>query len=116
MRLASMLSVTLAAKLLKSAVEIELELLGILRISYMFTVMKFHGQFSPSEWDFDTISRTNFRTLNVYRISNFARHVLRIPSFEFSIILTVAFVLIGIFVFKYDWGAILNSDMRNQRE
>jgi hypothetical protein len=35
----------------------------------MFTVMKFHGQFSPSERDFDAISRTNFKTLNGYEIS-----------------------------------------------
>ena len=32
----------------------------------MFTVMKFHGQFSPSERGSDAFSRTSFKTLNGY--------------------------------------------------
>ncbi|MGP8124621.1 MAG: VTT domain-containing protein [Nitrososphaerales archaeon] len=72
-RLAPMLSVTLAAKLVKSAVEIELEFLGILRIT------------------------------------SFTRHVLRISFFEFSILLTVAFIAIGIFLFKFDWRTFLGE-------
>jgi len=72
-RLTPMLSVTLAAKLVKSAVEIELELLGILRIA------------------------------------SFTRNVLRISLFEFSILLTVVFIVIGILLFKYDWGVFLGE-------
>jgi hypothetical protein len=72
-RLAPMLSVTLAAKLVKSAVEIELEFLGILRIA------------------------------------SFTRHVLRISVLEFSVLLTVAFIAIGIFFFEYDWGRFLGE-------
>ena len=72
-RLTPMLSVTVAAKLVKSALEIELEFLGILRIT------------------------------------SFTKHVLRISVFEFSILLTVAFIVIGIFFFKYDWGTFLGK-------
>jgi hypothetical protein len=76
-RLTSMLSVTVAAKLIKSAFEIELEFLGILRIA------------------------------------SFMRHVLRISVFEFSVLLTVAFIVIGIFFFEYDWGMFLGRAKAN---
>lgn len=72
-RLTPMLSVTLAAKLVKSAAEIELELLGILRVA------------------------------------NFTRYVLRISPLEFSILLSVLFVAIGIFVFEFDWGKFISE-------
>jgi membrane protein DedA with SNARE-associated domain len=72
-RLTPMLSVTVAAKLVKSAFEIELEFLGILRIA------------------------------------SFTKHVLRMSPFEFSILLTIAFVVLGIFLFKFDWGTLLGE-------
>ena len=72
-RLTPMLSVTVAAKLVKSAFEIGLEFLGMLRVA------------------------------------SFTTHVLRISLFEFSILLTVAFILLGIFFFKYDWGIFLGE-------
>jgi len=70
-RLAPMLSVTLAAKLLKSAIEIELEVLGILRVA------------------------------------SFSRHFLHISQLELSILFSAIFVLLGIFVFEYDWEKLL---------
>jgi len=72
-RLTPMLSATLAAKLLKSAVEIELEFLGVLRFS------------------------------------NFTRHVLHLSPLEFSAVLSVIFVILGIFFFKYDWEGLLGG-------
>lgn len=72
-KLTPMLSVTVAAKLVKSAFEIELEFLGILRIA------------------------------------SFTRHVLRISSLEFSLLLTAAFIVLGIFLFKFDWGRVLGE-------
>ena len=66
-----MLTVTVAAKLVKSAVEIELEFLGILRIA------------------------------------SFTRHVLQISFFDFSILLTAAFIAIGILLFNCDWEHLL---------
>ena len=72
-KLAPMLSVTLAAKLVKSAVEIELAFLGVMRVA------------------------------------NFTRHVFHITQLEFSIVLTVAFVAVGIFLFRYDWERLLGE-------
>lgn len=72
-RLTPMLSVTVAAKLVKSAFEIELEFLGILRIA------------------------------------SFTKHVLRMSPFEFSIALTIAFIVLGVFLFKFDWGKLLGD-------
>ena len=72
-KLAPMLTVTVAAKLVKSAFEIELEFLGILGIT------------------------------------SFARHVLGITPLEFSLLLTVVFIALGVFIFKYDWGAFLGE-------
>ncbi len=72
-RLAPMLSVTVAAKVVKSTFEIGLEFLGILKVAGVTT------------------------------------HFLRISSFEFSILLTVVFILLGIFLFKFDWGRFLGG-------
>ena len=69
--LAPMFSVTVAAKLAKSAFEIGLEFLGILKVT-----------------DFTT------RFLGLSRL-------------DVSILLTVAFVIIGVFLFKYDWEKLL---------
>jgi hypothetical protein len=72
-RLLPMLSVTIAAKLIKSTVEIGLEFLGLLRIR------------------------------------SFALHFLRLSNLEFSILLTIVFVILGVLLFKYDWGQILGD-------
>jgi|GEM_PF-151946 hypothetical protein len=72
-RLAPMLSVTVAAKVVKSTFEIGLEFLGILKVAGITT------------------------------------HFLRISSFDFSILLTVVFILLGIFLFKFDWGRLLGG-------
>jgi hypothetical protein len=68
-RMIPMLSVTIAAKLVKSAVEIGLEFLGILGITGITT-----------------------RYLGLSRV-------------EFSLALTVVFIILGVFLFKYDWGS-----------
>jgi hypothetical protein len=68
-----MLSVTVAAKVVKSTFEIGLEFLGILKVAGITT------------------------------------HFLRISSFDFSILLTVVFILLGIFLFKFDWGRLLGG-------
>jgi hypothetical protein len=70
-RLGPMVSVTVAAKLVKSTLEIALEFFGIVNIT------------------------------------NLTRHVLGISSFEFSIILTIVFIILGIFLFKFDWERVL---------
>jgi len=70
-KLLPMVSVTVAAKLVKSSVEIGLELFGIINIT------------------------------------RFARTYLGISSFEFSVLLTVAFIILGVFLFSYDWGHFL---------
>jgi len=70
-RLLPMVSVTVAAKLVKSSVEIGLEFFGIVNIT------------------------------------RFARHYLGISSFEFSVLLTIAFIIVGVFLFSYDWGHYL---------
>jgi hypothetical protein len=72
-RLAPMLTVTVAAKLVKSAFEIELEFLGILGIT------------------------------------SFTRRVLGVTPLEFSLLLTVVFIALGVFLFKFDWGALLGE-------
>jgi hypothetical protein len=72
-RLAPMLSVTVAAKIVKSTFEIGLEFLGILKVT------------------------------------DFTTRVLRISPFEFSILLTVVFIFLGIFIFRFDWGRFLGK-------
>jgi hypothetical protein len=72
-KLAPMLSVTVAAKIVKSTFEIGLEFLGILKVAGVTT------------------------------------HFLRISSFDFSILLTAVFILLGIFLFKFDWGRFLGG-------
>jgi len=71
-KLLPMFSVTILAKIVKSAIEISLEFFGILRIT------------------------------------NFIPHLLHITPFEFSILLSVIFVILGIVFFKYDWEKLLN--------
>jgi hypothetical protein len=66
-----MFSVTVGAKLVKSAVEIWLEFYGIVNIAH------------------------------------FTRHVLGLTGFQFSIILSIGMVALGIFLFAYDWGRFL---------
>lgn len=70
-RLAPMFSVTIAAKVVKSAFEIALELFGVIRI---------------------------------YRYTRF----LGLSPVETSLLLTVVFVVLGVFLFKYDWQSLLN--------
>jgi hypothetical protein len=67
-----MISVTTAAKLVKSTVEIWLEFFGIVNIAYL------------------------------------TRHVLGLSSFNLSLLLSVVMVVLGVFIFKYDWGKFLN--------
>ena len=71
-KLTKMTSVTVAAKLVKSAVEIALEYGGILRIA------------------------------------TFARRYLGLSSLQLSLLLSIVFIALGIFLFKYDWGRFLN--------
>lgn len=66
-------SVTIAAKLVKSAFEIALESFGIIHIT------------------------------------SFARRFFGFSSLEFSAILTIAFIVLGTFLFKYDWGRFLGD-------
>jgi len=70
-RLLPMFSVTILAKIVKSAVEIWLEFLGILQIT---------------------------KTVH---------HLLGLTSLEFSILLSIVFIFLGIFLFKYDWEPLL---------
>ena len=51
------------ARMALSSISVAVLVFWYLGRRYMFTVMKFHGQFSPSERGFDPISRTNFKTL-----------------------------------------------------
>ena len=74
-KLAPILSVTVAAKLVKSAFEIGLEYLGILGTA------------------------------------NLARHFLGLSRVEFSILLMIAMMVIGVFLFKYDWGRFLDGSL-----
>ncbi|MDG6901176.1 MAG: hypothetical protein JRM80_04365 [Nitrososphaerota archaeon] len=71
-RILPMMTVTVAAKIVKSAVEIALEFFGIINVAYI------------------------------------TRHVLGLSSFEFAVILSAVMVVLGIFIFKYDWGRLLN--------
>jgi hypothetical protein len=71
-KLVPMLSVTIAAKLVKSAFEIGLEFLGI-------------------HW-----------------VANLTMHFLGLSRVEFSIFLTAGMVVLGIFLFKYDWERFLH--------
>lgn len=72
-RLAPMVSVTVLAKVVKSAVEIELEFLGILNVAGV------------------------------------ARRFFGLSSFDLSVILTIAFVALGIVLFKVDWTRFLGT-------
>jgi hypothetical protein len=72
-KLLPMLSVTVAAKLIKSTFEIGLEFLGILKIR------------------------------------SFALYFLRLSNLQFSILLTIALVILGVVLFKYDWGRFLGD-------
>jgi hypothetical protein len=74
-KLAPMLSVTIAAKLVKSAFEIGLEYLGILGTA------------------------------------NLATHFLGLSRFEFSIFLIIVMMIIGVFLFKYDWERFLGGSL-----
>jgi len=76
-KLAPMLSVTIAAKLVKSAFEIGLEYLGILGTA------------------------------------NLASHFLGLSRFEFSILLMIVMMIIGVFLFKYDWGRFVGVSLVN---
>jgi hypothetical protein len=71
-RLLPMFSVTVFAKLAKSAAEIWLEFIGVLQITRM--IPRFLG----------------------------------LTPFEFSILLSVLFIILGIFIFKFDWTRLIN--------
>lgn len=71
-KLTKMTSVTVAAKLVKSSVEIFLEYGGILRIA------------------------------------TFTRRYLGLSSLQLSLLLSIVFLALGIFLFKYDWGRFFN--------
>jgi len=71
-KLTKMTSVTVAAKLVKSAVEIGLEYGGILRIA------------------------------------TFTRRYLGLSSLQLSLLLSIVFIVLGIFLFKYDWRRFLD--------
>lgn len=77
-RLLPMMSVTVGAKLVKSAMEIALEFFGIINIA------------------------------------RFTRHYLGLSSFQLSIVLSVVMVVLGIFLFTYDWGRFLNRTQARQ--
>lgn len=79
-KLTRMLSVTVAAKLVKSAVEIGLEYFGILRIA------------------------------------NFTRQYLGMSSFQLSVVLSIVFIALGIFLFKYDWERFLGRKPRPEAQ
>ncbi|MGP8124358.1 MAG: VTT domain-containing protein [Nitrososphaerales archaeon] len=74
-RLTPMLSITIAAKLVKSAFEIGLEYLGILGTAI------------------------------------FEKHFLGLSHFDFSILLMIVMMIIGVFLFKYDWGRFLGGSL-----
>lgn len=74
-RLAPMFAVTIGAKLVKSALEIGLEFLGI------------------------------------YRITSITTRYLGLSRIEFSILLTIVFIVLGIFLFKYDWSRFLGDPL-----
>lgn len=74
-KLAPMLSVTIAAKLVKSTFEIGLEYLGILGTA------------------------------------NLATHFLGLSRVEFSIFLVIVMMIIGVFLFKYDWERFLGGSL-----
>lgn len=78
-RLLPMVSVTVAAKLVKSAVEIGLEFMGIVNIAYL------------------------------------TRHYLGITSFELSVILSIVMVILGVFVFAFDWRRLLGGGPAEKR-
>jgi hypothetical protein len=75
-KLTPVISVTVAAKLVKSAFEIALEFLGILRIATL------------------------------------TRQLFGVSSFQLSLLLSVFFIVLGIFLFKYDWGRFLSRTPR----
>jgi hypothetical protein len=77
-RLLPMFSVTIIAKIVKSAVEIELELLGILRFTKL--------------------------------IHNF----IGLTPLEFSILLSILFIVLGIFFFKFDWELLMRKFSKTQ--
>jgi hypothetical protein len=77
-RILPMMSVTVGAKVVKSAVEIALEYFGILNIAYL------------------------------------TRHILGLSSFELAVILSVVMVILGVFIFKYDWGRFLDRKPAQQ--
>ena len=76
-KLAPILSVTVAAKLVKSAFEIGLEYIGILGAA------------------------------------TFAGRFLGLSRIEFSIFLMILMMIIGVFLFKYDWGRFLGGSHIN---
>jgi uncharacterized membrane protein YdjX (TVP38/TMEM64 family) len=76
-KLAPILSVTIAAKLVKSAFEIGLEYLGILGTA------------------------------------TFASRFLGLSRLEFSTLLMILMMIIGVFLFKYDWGQLLGGSSVN---
>jgi hypothetical protein len=76
-KLAPILSVTVAAKLVKSTFEIGLEYLGVLGTA------------------------------------TFARHFLGLSRLEFSILLMILMMIIGVFLFKYNWARFLGGSSAN---
>jgi len=72
-RILPMMSVTVASKLVKSAVEIGLEFFGIVNIAYL------------------------------------TRHILRLSSFQLAIILSIVMVILGVFIFTFDWNRMLGG-------
>jgi hypothetical protein len=79
-KLTKMLAVTVAAKLLKSAVEVGLEYFGILRIAGL------------------------------------TRRLFGLSSFQLSLILSVVFIALGVFLFKYDWQGLLDRLQRRKTQ
>jgi hypothetical protein len=75
-RLLPMVTVTVAAKLVKSVLEIGLEFFGILNLTLL------------------------------------TRHLVGLSSFDISIIASIAFVVLGVLLFKYDWGRFLDHSPR----
>jgi hypothetical protein len=75
-RLLPMFSVTIAAKLVKSAAEIGLGFFGMIRVVDAMT------------------------------------HLFGLNRLEFSVLLTIFFIALGIFIFEYDWESLLHRGAR----
>ncbi len=44
----------------------------------------------------------------IVNIAYLTRHILGLTSFELSILLSLVMVVLGVFIFKYDWAKVLN--------